>query len=465
MDDTITLLANDEGAQTIRATGVSRLKSSILHGSLTAQPLHVESAKGSYLYLDNGKRILDASSGAAVACIGRCDERVRKVMYEQMAKVSYIHAQTYTSGPAEELADFLIDSTEGKMSHCLFLCSGSEAIETALKLSRQYFLELKPPQPKRHIFISRRQSYHGATLGALAVSGHRARRAKYEPLMLPRMRQVSPCNEYRYKALGESTEMYVARLAQELEDEILAAGADEVCAFIAETVVGATTACMPPAPGYFQAMRNVCDKYGVLLILDEIMCGNGRCGSMHAWQAEGVAPDVQTMGKGLGAGYQPIAAVLLNKKVHAALEAGTGYYGFLLNEQVDMLMQADPSLMCRPTSHTSNGEYLEAELRKHLSDHPNVGDIRGRGLFWGVEFVKDKASKEHFDKSQGIADAVHVLALDRGVSIYPGAGTADGVHGDHFLVAPPYNVSKEEIDHTVSVMQSSIEDVFENLHV
>ncbi|KAL8824958.1 MAG: hypothetical protein Q9170_007985 [Blastenia crenularia] len=477
MDDTITILASNEEPQIIQATGVLPLKSSILHRNLATEPLHVESAKGSYLYLRDGKRILDASGGAAVACIGHSDERVQKVLYEQMSKVSYIHAQVYTSGPAEELAEWLIETTKGEMSHCLFMCSGSEAMETAIKLSRQYFLELNPPQPERQIFISRKQSYHGATLGALAVSGHQARRANYEPLMLPQMRQVSPCNEYRYKETDESTQAYVGRLAKELEDEILAAGPGKVCAFVSETVVGATTACMPPALGYFQAMRKVCDKYGVLLLLDEIMCGNGRCGSMHAWQAEDITPDIQTMGKGLGGGYQPIAAVLLNRKVHGALEAGTGYYQFSAKSfahgqtyqshvlacaaalEVQRIIRSDELI----TRCKSSGEYLEAKLRKQLSNHPNVGNIRGRGLFWGVEFVEDKALKGPFDVGQGIANAIHLLALDRGVAIYPGVGTADGVHGDHVLVAPPYNVSKEEIDTMVSVMLGAVEGVFGSL--
>ncbi|KAL9000485.1 MAG: hypothetical protein Q9188_005666 [Gyalolechia gomerana] len=423
MDDTIMILANKEEPSPIQATGSLRLKSSILHRSLTAEPLHVKSAKGSYLYLKDGKSILDASSGAAVACIGHGDEHVRKVMYDQMAKVSYVHAQMYTSG--------------------------SEAMETALKLSRQYSLELNPPQPERHIFISRRQSYHGATLGALAVSGHLARRANYEPLMLPQMRQVSACNEYRYKSPGESTEEYVARLAQELEDEILDAGANKVCAFIAETIVGA---------------------YGVLLVLDEIMCGNGRCGSMHAWQAEAVVPDIQTIGKGLGGGYQPIAAVLLNRKVHGALESGTGSFAHGQTYQSHVLACAaalevqriirsnDLIARCK-----SSGEYLEAALRKQIANHPYVGNVRGRGLFWGVEFVKDRATKEPFDVGDGIANAVHLLALERGVAIYPGVGTADGVHGDHVLVAPPYNISREEIDVMVSVTRNCIEDVFHSL--
>ncbi|KAL8935785.1 MAG: hypothetical protein Q9216_005254 [Gyalolechia sp. 2 TL-2023] len=467
MDDTITILANNEESQTIQASGALRMKSSILHRSLTADPLHIESAKGSYLYLKDGNSVLDASSGAAVACIGHGDERVRKVVYDQMGKVSYVHAQVYTSGPAEELADWLIDSTKGKMSHRLFMCSGSEAVETALKLSRQYFLELDPPQPGRHMFISRQQSYHGATLGALAVSGHRARRANYEPLMLPQMRQVSPCNEYRYRNPDESTEEYVARLAQELEDEILDAGAEKVCAFIAETIVGATTACVPPVPGYFQAMRKVCDKYGVLLVLDEIMCGNGRCGSMHAWQAEGIVPDIQTMGKGLGGGYQPIAAVLLNRRIHGALESGTGSFAHGQTYQSHVLACAaalevqhiirSDQLIARCKS---SGQYLEAALRKQIASHPHVGNIRGRGLFWGVEFVKDKATKEPFNVSRGVANAVHLLALERGVAVYPGVGTADGVHGDHVLVAPPYNIENEDIDIMVGVVRSCIEDVF-----
>ncbi|KAL9610676.1 MAG: hypothetical protein Q9167_004624 [Letrouitia subvulpina] len=342
-------------------------------------------------------------------------------------------------------------------------------MEAALKLARQYFLELQPPQPARHIFISRRQSYHGATLAALAVSGHTARRANFEPLMLPQMRQISPCNSYRYRLSEETDELYVSRLAKELEAEIVAAGSHHVCAFVAETVVGATTGCVPPVPGYFQAIRDVCDKHGVLLILDETMCGNGRCGLMHAWQREGVVPDIQTMGKGLGGGYLPIAAVLLNAKVHGALQAGTGsfahgqtYQSHVLScaagLQVQRIIQSDNLVVrCQVT-----GKFLEALLYTHLNEHPNVGNIRGQGLFWGVEFVKDRATKEPFNVSKGIANAVHLLALEKDVAVYPGVGTVDGVHGDHVLVAPPYNISRNDVEKIVLVLKGSIEEIFQN---
>lgn len=442
-------------------------KSHILHRDLSVQPLRVVHANGSYLYLEDGRRILDSTTGAAVACIGYGNERVRKAMYDQMGQVSYINAQIYTSGPAEELAQLLIDSTEHKMSHAIFMSSGSEAMEAALKLSRQYFLEIKPPQPQRQIFISRKQSYHGATLGALSMSGHIARRANYEPILLQNTRRVSPCNAYRFQAPHEDDVMYAKRLATELEDEILAVGVDKVCAFVAETIVGAATGCVPPTPGYFKAIGGVCDKYGVLLILDEIMCGNGRSGTMHAWQKEGVVPDIQTMGKGLGGGYQPLSAVLLNDRVHETLKAGTGAFAHVQTYQSHVLaccaalevqriiIQERLVERCRHV-----GEYLSSRLTKRIGQHPNVGNIRGRGLFWGVEFVKDRSTKDPFLPSLAIGNAVHSLALMKGVALYPGTGTADGILGDHVLIAPPYTVTFEEIDELVSVFGDVVNEVF-----
>ena len=442
-------------------------KSHILHRDLSIQPLRIVRASGSHVYLEDGKKILDSTTGAAVACIGHGNERVRKAMYDQMGQVSYIHAQIYTSGPAEELAQLLIDSTDHKMSHAIFMSSGSEAMEAALKLSRQFFLEIKPPQPQRQIFISRKQSYHGATIGALSVSGHVTRRANYEPILLQNTRRVSPCNAYRFQALHEDDASYSKRLATELEDEILAAGADRVCAFVAETIVGAATGCVPPVTGYFKAIRKVCDKYGVLLVLDEIMCGNGRCGSMHAWQQEDVVPDIQTMGKGLGGGYQPLSAVLLNHRVHGVLQDGTGAFAHGQTYQSHVLACCAALEVQRIIKEErlvrrcrDMGDYLWRQLQIRIGKNPNVGNIRGRGLFWGIEFVKDKSTKEPFPPSRAIANIVHSQALVKGVALYPGTGTVDGILGDHVLVAPPYNVSIEEVDELIKVFGEVVDEVF-----
>lgn len=403
-----------------------------------------------------------------------------------MSGVSYCHSLFFATDSAEQLANFLIDSTDGEMSKAFFTSSGSEAIEAALKMARQYHLEKESPEPQRVHFIGRQQSYHGTTLGALTVGGHRARRAIYEPMLSKTSSFVSPCFAFRGKTPEESDSDYVQRLSEELEAEFQRVGPKRVAAFIAEPIVGAALGCVPSVSGYFQAVRQICEKYGALLILDEIMCGSGRVGPrpstrhpkpLHAWQdaSVGVVPDLMTLGKGLGGGFQPIAAMLANKRVVDVLSKGTGSFSH------GQTYQAHP-MACRAalevqriikeddliTNVRAQGKLLGRLLQEKLSKHPHVGNIRGQGLFWGIEFVRDKATGSPFDPSKGVAMGVHELGefsfqhrprqsstnIAAGmqppfnISIYPGTGTVDGINGDHILLAPAYTVKASEV-HTV----------------
>jgi adenosylmethionine-8-amino-7-oxononanoate aminotransferase len=302
--------------------------SAVLHRDLNTTPHTVFSASGHYLKLSDGaggtRTVLDATGGAAVSCIGHCHPRVIAAMQEQISSLDYCASMFFSHAAGEALGTFLAESTGGKLPLSLILSSGSEAMETALKLARQYFLELPEPQEQRVRFIARNESYHGNSLGALGVGGHRSRRAKYEPLLSSNVSFVSACNAYRGMEEGESVAEYVARLKEELDQEFVRVGSDTVCAFVAEPVVGAAAGCVPAVEGYFKALREVCEKHGALLILDEVMCGMGRTGTLHAWEQEDVVPDIQTIGKGLGGGYTPAAAILVGKKVSDVLQSGSG---------------------------------------------------------------------------------------------------------------------------------------------
>lgn len=287
-------------AKTAVAANGTSYPSPILHRSLHRDPMQVVSGKGNYLTFENGQKFLDATCGAAVACLGHAHPGVADAVSTQMQTLSYALTLIFSTPITEELGQFLIDSTHGQMSKCFLVSSGSEAMEGALKLARQYFLESPSPQPRRVNFISRHHSYHGTTLGSLAVGGHVGRRKHFEPILAQNFGKVSPCNAYRGKSDDESNEAYVVRLADELEREFQRLGPHTVCAFVAEVVVGAALGCVPSVKGYFKAMKAVCDKHGALLILDEVMSGMGRTGTLHAWEQEEIVPDIQTIGKGLG---------------------------------------------------------------------------------------------------------------------------------------------------------------------
>lgn len=415
---------------------------------------------GAYLVDNEGKRYLDASGGAAVSCLGHSDRAVVEAIKAQLERLPFAHTSFFTNEPMEALADELIRRAPKEFDRVYFVSGGSEAMEAALKLARQYFVEKGEPQ-RKHI-VARRGSYHGNTLGALAVGGNAWRRKQFEPLLID-VSHVSPCFAYRDQAAQESDEAYAARLAAELETEIVRLGDGRVIAFIAETVVGATLGAVTAVPGYFRRIREVCDKYGVLLILDEVMCGMGRCGALFTFEQEGIVPDLVCIAKGLGAGYQPIGAVIATKRIYDAIVSGSGFFqhghtylghaaacaGALavqrrLNED-GLLARVGPL-----------GEMLERKLRAAFGRHPNVGDIRGRGLFRALELVEDRATKKPFDAACRVNIRLKKAALDAGLMCYPMGGTLDGVQGDHVLFAPPFIVEEAQLDELVAKFSTAL---------
>ena len=416
---------------------------------------------GCYLIDSNGKRYFDGSGGAAVSCLGHSNTRVRDAIKEQVDKLAFAHTGFLTTEPAEALADLLIAHAPGELDRVYFVSGGSEAVESAIKLARQYHLENGEPE-RRHL-IARRQSYHGNTLGALSAGGNAWRRQQFAPLLVE-MSHIAPCYEYAERGDSESLEAYGQRTAQELEDEILRLGPETVMAFIAEPVVGATLGAVIPAPGYFARIREICDKYGVLLILDEVMCGMGRTGHLFACDADGIAPDILCIAKGLGAGYQPIGAMLCSKKIYNAIAAGTGFFqhghtylGHPVAAAAALAVVREILERDLVAQVNERGAYLEAELKRRFAQHPHVGDIRGRGLFWGVEFVADRQTKEPFDPSLGLAAKLKKATFAQGLICYPMPGTRDGRVGDHVLLAPPFIASELELSQALDILDKAIE--------
>ncbi len=435
--------------------------SRILHRSGGQPPIAV-SGEGINLILADGRRIIDASGGAAVACLGHGNQRIAEAIGRQAATMAYAHTGTFSSQPAEDLADIVLDGEPGGLSHAYFCSSGSEGTEASLKLARQYFVEIG--QPERVHFIARRQGYHGNTLGALAAGGNMMRRAIYEPILSPAFSLVSPCFAYRFQRDDESDAQYVDRLADELETEFRRLGPETVAAVLAETVVGATTGCVTALPGYFQRVRAICDRYGALLILDEVMCGMGRTGTMHAWEQEGVAPDLEVVAKGLGGGYQPIGGVLIGRKVVDAIAQGSGSFMHGHTYQAHPVACAaalEVQRIIRGDNLLDNvramGLRLESALVERFGNHRHVGDIRGRGLFWALEFVADRATKQEFDPGLKVNERVKREALARGMAIYPMGGTIDGRRGDHAVIAPPYIATASDIDTIVERLGDAVD--------
>ncbi|KAJ9155036.1 Exocyst complex protein exo70 [Pleurostoma richardsiae] len=428
--------------------------SSVLHRHLHLDFPFVARGEGSHLILEDGRKIFDACGGAAVTCLGHGDVRVNQAMVEQINKISYCASTFFTTRACEELADELISSTDGHMARAYIVNSGSEAMESAMKLARQYFLEKENAEPRRIRFIARNQSFHGTTLGSLAMGGHVYRRAKFEPMLIDNVSKVSPCFAYRGRLHNETDKQYVERLALELDQQFQKVGPDTVCAFVAEPVVGAALGCVPSVPGYFTAMRSICERYGALLILDEVMCGMGRTGTHHAWQQEGVVPDIQTIGKCLGGGYQPVAGLLISKQIVDALSRGTGGFthghtyqghpvGCAAALKVQRIIREDGLL----ANVRAMGALLSSLLHEKLGGHPNVGDIRGRGLFWALEFVADKTTAAPFPVEANVAMDLSELGLtaEYGMAVYPGTGTYDGIQGDHIIISPAYTVTEAEV--------------------
>ena len=428
--------------------------------SKTALPTAVR-GEGCYLYDQSGKAYLDGSGGAAVSCLGHSDPDVRAAIHAQLDQVAFAHTGFFTSGPAERLADLLVENAPPGIDRVYLLSGGSEAVEAAIKLARQYFLEIG--QPQRHRLIARRQSYHGNTLGALAAGGNAWRREKYAPLLVE-THHIAPCFEYRERAEGEDLHDYGQRAANELEAELQRLGPDTVMAFIAEPVVGATAGAVPAVDGYFARIREICDRYGVLLILDEVMCGMGRTGSFFACEQDGIAPDIVTIAKGLGAGYAPIGAMLCSGTIYDAIAAGSGsfqhghtYHGHPLAAAAGEAVVRTILTRGLCARVQSQGDVLQAALHDTFAQHAHVGDLRGRGLFRGVELVEDRATRQPFDPDRKLHAKVKSAAMEEGLSCYPAGGSIDGRQGDHILLAPPFIIEDAQIDELVGKLPRAID--------
>lgn len=433
----------------------------VFHRQLRSVPPVAVSGEGIYIQDKQGKRYIDACGGAAVSCLGHGHPEVIRAIKEQADRLAYAHTSFFTTEVAEELADALIADAPPGLSSVYFVSGGSEGVEAALKLARQYFIEIG--QPERSRFIARRQSYHGNTLGALAVGGNAWRRQPFAPLLMDTA-HVSPCFPYRFKDAHESEEEYGRRLAAELDAKIQELGPQTVIGFVAETVVGATAGAVTPVPGYFKAVREVCDRYGVLLILDEVMCGMGRTGSLHACTQEGVAPDLMIIAKGLGGGFQPIGAVLVSQKIYEAVQRGSGFFQHG-HTYLAHAISCAASLAVQRVIKRDNlvqrvreqGEKLMAALTERFGNHHAVGDIRGRGLFQAIELVKDRASKAPFDPSLKVNTRIKQEAMARGLMVYPMGGTIDGRYGDHILLAPPFIVTDEQVGAIVELLGEAVD--------
>ncbi|MEM7719969.1 MAG: aspartate aminotransferase family protein [Pseudomonadota bacterium] len=425
-----------------------------------AEPPVAVGGEGCYLIDKTGKRYLDGSGGAAVSCLGHGDRTVTDAIKAQLDTLAFAHTGFFTSEPAEALADLLVDLAPGDLSRVYLVSGGSEAMEAAIKLARQYWVEKGAPERTR--LVARKQSYHGNTIGALSAGGNEWRRQQFGPLLLE-VSHIDPCYAYRHRDEDETLEDYGQRAAQALEDELLRVGPDTVMAFMAEPVVGATAGALAPAPGYFKRIREICDRYGVLLILDEVMCGMGRTGSLFACDQDGVAPDILCIAKGLGAGYQPIGAMLCTNEIHDVIADGSGFFQhghtYLGHPAAAAAGHAvvsailDRELVDRVQTQ---GENLRDRLEQTFGQHPNVGDIRGRGLFRGIELVADRISKAPFDPAQGIAAKIKKSAFAEGLICYPMSGTIDGRHGDHILLAPPFIIEDAQLDELTAKLDRAI---------
>jgi len=435
--------------------------SRILHRSLRTVPPMAVGGEGIYLRDSQGNTYIDASGGAAVSSLGHGHPDIIAAMHRQIDRCAYAHTGFFTTEVAERLADRLVARAPAGIGGVYLVSGGSEAMETALKLARQYFVEAG--ELKRSLFIARRQSYHGNTLGALAVGGNEWRRKPFAPLLID-VPRVSPCYEYRGRAEGQDVGQYTEMLLDELEDAILHAGPDRVIGFCAETVVGATGGAIPPTPGYFRGVRALCDKYGILLIADEVMCGMGRTGTMFAIEQDGVAPDLVAVAKGLGAGYAPIGAVLVNGAIVERLRGGSGvflhghtYIGHPVAAAAALAVQEVIERDDLLVQVQKRGATLRRMLGDVFGEHEHVGDIRGRGLFIGLELVRNRSSKEPFAPELKLHAAVKAHAMRKGLMVYPMGGTIDGRQGDHILLAPPFIVSAAELSEIVARLKEAVD--------
>ncbi|MCJ2093214.1 aspartate aminotransferase family protein [Methylobacterium sp. J-072] len=433
----------------------------ILHRQINANLRVASGGKGVELFDQDGRGYIDASGGAAVSCLGHGHPDVIAALHAQADKLAYAHTSFFTSEVAETLAERLVADAPAGLDYVYFVSGGSEAVEAALKMARQYFVETG--QPQRSKIIARRQSYHGNTLGALATGGNEWRRAQFKPLLVE-THHIDPCYAYRYREAGESEAEYGARAAQALEDKILELGPETVMAFVAEPVVGATAGAVPAVPGYFRRIREICDRYGVLLLLDEVMCGMGRTGTLHACEQDGIAPDLLTVAKGLGGGYQPIGATFLTGKIYDAFAQGSGLFQhghtYICHPMACAAALAVQEVIARDRLLDNvkvMGAHLNRRLGERFGNHPHVGDIRGRGLFMGVEVVEDRGTKAPFDPAKKLNARIKREAMNRGLAVYPAGGTIDGARGDHVLLAPPFIIDAATVDTVVERLGEAVD--------
>lgn len=435
--------------------------SHVFHRNANAVPPVASHGDGIYIVDQQGNRYLDACGGAAVSCLGHSHPKVNQAIKDQVDKIAFTHTGFFTNQPMEDLADRMIAAAPDGFETVYFVSGGSEAMEAALKMARQYVVEIGEPQ-RRH-YITRRQSYHGNTLGALAAGGNMWRREMFEPVLID-THHIAPCFAYREKRDDESEAEYGLRTANELEEKILELGPDTVMAFLAEPVVGATAGAVPAVPGYFKRIREICDKYGVLLIFDEVMCGMGRTGTLYACEQDGVIPDILICAKGLGAGYQPIGAALATGKVYHAIRDGSGFFqhghtymGHPVACAAALAVQTAIEEEGLLANVQAMGERLNDALQNRFGNHHHVGDIRGRGLFRAIELVADRGSKTPFEPGLKLNARVKKEALTRGLMCYPMGGTIDGRQGDHVLLAPPFIINESNVDDITERLGDSVD--------
>ncbi|KAI1475710.1 hypothetical protein K445DRAFT_72703 [Daldinia sp. EC12] len=430
----------------------------------------VVKGEGSHIFLDDNRKLLDASGGAGVVCIGYGHEKVTNAVCAQVEHVPYVPSRFFNNSPATKLTQWIKQRSKGHFVEAYYYCSGSEAMEAAIKVAYSY--HIWKGEPNRKYYITRKESYHGTTIGSLAISGHLGRRSPFESILPPNVYGISACNSYRHRKQGETDAEFVSRKVDELEQAFIKLGPHTVAAFIAEPVVGAASGCLPAVPGYFKAVKEICEKHGALFIFDEVMCGMGRTGTHHAWEQEDATPDIQAIGKGLASGYQPISAILLTSKIismkeskgaiinhgHTFQDNPVGCAAALAVQEIIENERLLPNVK-------EQGYRLGMLLKKNLGSHPQVGNIRGRGLFWAVEFVRDKITKEPFDPELQVAYRIRQTAMNppHNMIVYDGQGCAGNGMGDHVMIMPAYNTTEETINSIVGILTNVIHEYFKGL--
>lgn len=432
-----------------------------------ASPLRkVAYGQGVYVYDTDGNQYIDGSAGPTLFCVGHGNPEVGDAIKTQIDRIAHGYRYQFTSDPLEQLQALVAEEAGHGLNNMVFVSGGSEAVESCLKVALQYHSD--NGQPSRHRFIARQRSWHGNTLGALSVSGFKARRDPFEGGLVEAS-HLSPVNVYR-PPNGVAPEDVGEHCAKELETEIARLGAENVAAFIFEPVVGAAGGAVPAPPGYAKRIREICDRTGVLMIADEVMCGVGRCGSWRALEVDGVVPDIMSIAKGLSGGYMPLGIAVYSDRVNAPIAEATGtvvsghtYSGHTTACAAGLAVQTIIRRDNLVAKAAADGEYLFARLGEALGNLDFVGDIRGRGLFIGIELVADRETKEPYDPNLMLCDRVRDTAFNNGLIVYPTPGNVDGVRGDQMILSPPYTATRDELDEIVDKLATSLRQVREGL--